>query len=129
MFVGQAHYLDDRLVVTYGLRQDKSNIRAENYTAAADGTYSPWNHDGFWVDPSKATPREDWSSVRDTASHGVEMQFVFTPIPNWRISANASRNITKSSNLIPEVVAYIATNHPMEGSDRGLPPAGRKRPG
>ena len=54
---------------------------------------------------------------------------VFTLEPNWRISANASRNITKSSNLIPEVVAYIATNHPMEGSDRGLPPAGRKRPG
>lgn len=225
MFVGQAHYLNDRLVATYGIRQDRSNIKAENYTAAADGTFSPWNHGGFWlspvyatamtrtlggvfhltknfsayyntsdnfsppsgntiniwqsivppqrgtgldtglklslfggrllgsvgyfettlqnetnstlrsqgnksavindlwdaVDPSKATPREDWSGVRDTASRGVEMQFVFTPTPSWRISANASRNITKSSNLIPEVVAYIAANRATWEVKRNLP--------
>ncbi len=225
MAVGQAHYLDDHLVVTYGIRQDRSNIRAENYAALADGTFSAWDQGGFWlapvyataqtrtlggvahftknlsayynvsdnfsppsgntidiwqrivppqqghgvdsglkfsffggkllgsvgyfestllnetnstlrsqgnksavindlwaaVDPSKATPREDWSGVRDTGSHGAELQLVFTPTPNWRISANASRAITKSTNLIPEVVSYIATYRPLWEAKRNSP--------
>ncbi|MES2693291.1 MAG: TonB-dependent receptor plug domain-containing protein, partial [Verrucomicrobiota bacterium] len=217
MFVGQAHYLDDRLVITYGVRQDKSNIKAENYTAAADGTYSPWDQGGRWVapvyataptrtlggvahltknfsvyyntsdnfeppggntinvwqeivppakgtgydaglkvslfggrllgsvgyfettkenegnstltsqgnksaviaslweatDPSKAPGRNDWVGLRDIAAHGMEAQFVFTPTPSWRISVSGSRNITKSSNLVPELIAYIATHRPV----------------
>ncbi len=225
MFVGQAHYLSDRLVITYGLRRDKSGVSAENYNAAADTTYQPWNVGGFWVppvyavattrtlggvlhftknfsayyntsdnfsppggntidvwqrivppqqgkgrdlglkvalfggrllgsvgyfettllnetnstlrsqgnksavindlwsavDPSKATPREDWSGVRDTAAHGLEAQFVFTPTSNWRISVNGSRNITKSSNLMPEVVAYVATHRPAWEARRNAP--------
>ena len=225
MFVGQGHFLADHLVLTYGIRQDRSNVRAENYTAAPDTTYGPWDRGGFWVDPvyataqtrtmggvfhftknvsayynmsdnfnppsgntidvwqhivppqqgrgkdlgvkvalfdgrllgsvgyfettllnetnstlrsqgnkssvindlwaavdpSKATPREDWSGVRDTASHGMEAQFVFTPTPSWRVMLNGSRNITKSSNLIPEVQSYIATYRPLWEAKRSSP--------
>jgi outer membrane receptor for ferric coprogen and ferric-rhodotorulic acid len=64
------------------------------------------------VDPSKVTPRTDWSGVRNLSTEGYEFQVTFAPTRSWRISANASRNSTVPSEIHPEVVRYLNTYRP-----------------
>jgi len=211
MFVTQAHYLKDRIVVTFGIRRDDSSIRGSDYARGTDGQYPKWDQ-GVWAAPvegvghtrtlgavvhagrglsfyvnrsdnfnppsasaidifERAVPPQagkgldtgikfdlfrgklmgsigyfetvfkneaistlrsvgnkggaivdiwevidtsqlvtsgkEWSGIRDTASHGLEVQTVLSPTPNWRLSWTLGRSVNRSTKIFPEVVEYI----------------------
>ena len=72
------------------------------------------------IDASKAPP-SGWNASRDAVSTGIEAELVFNPTRQWRIAFNGARNENLSSNLIPEILEYIAENRATWEANASLP--------
>lgn len=46
-------------------------------------------------------------------THGIELELTANPTPNWRLFANYSHQTTVSSNIGPELQAYVALRRPL----------------
>jgi hypothetical protein len=69
---------------------------------------------------------QGFAVTADTESKGYEFELTANPIPNWRISFNASRTTATQSNVggqaLSEFVSYL--NSKLINSDGSLTPAG-----
>lgn len=64
------------------------------------------------VDPTQR-PDTSWTDLKNQKTYGVEFQLVANPTKNFRIMANASRNISVLEDHGAAAFAYLAENYPI----------------
>ena len=110
MVVGQGHFLNDRLVVTYGARRDDTSIRGKNIPARANGVLEEgdWPNGGAWADPVEASPT--------TVTYGA----VVHATKNISAFYNHSRNYSPPSANNIDVWQNVIPPRQGKGYDVGL---------
>lgn len=83
---------------------DQAFWQAENYTRDYSATWG-----GFWEIDGWKTPANQ-KHMNDLVSTGMEYELTANPLPNWRISMNASKADAVRSNVLKSWESFIESN-------------------